>query len=119
MRRAVWGMFCADDAGNVSKSAEGLAQMMAVIVTVFEAAGLTVSEKKTETVFFEHQTTQPSSHRSSSKLQARGIYRQPSSYAQAVLAVSTKTLTSRSKSTDGSVSCGHASKGSARSCMIG
>ena len=30
------------------KSAEGLAKIMTVIVTVFEAAGLTVSEKKTE-----------------------------------------------------------------------
>ena len=43
-------MLCADDAGNVYKSAEGLAKMMTVIVTVFEAAGLTVSEKKTETM---------------------------------------------------------------------
>ena len=34
----------------VSKSAEGLAKMMTVILTVFEAAGLTVSEKKTETM---------------------------------------------------------------------
>ena len=32
------------------KSAEGLAKMMTVIVTVFEAAGLTVSAKKTETM---------------------------------------------------------------------
>ena len=32
------------------KSAEGLAKMMTVIVTVFEAAGLTVSEKETETM---------------------------------------------------------------------
>ena len=32
------------------KSAEGLAKMMTVIVTVFEPAGLTVSEKKTETM---------------------------------------------------------------------
>ena len=32
------------------KSAEGLAKMMTVIVAVFEAAGLTVSEKKTETM---------------------------------------------------------------------
>ncbi|MEP3868643.1 MAG: hypothetical protein ABJM32_09625, partial [Parasphingorhabdus sp.] len=31
-------------------SAEGLARMMTVIVTVFEAVGLTVSEKKTETM---------------------------------------------------------------------
>ena len=50
VRRAVWGMLYADDAGIVSKSAEGLAKMMTVIVTVFEAAGLTVSAKKTETM---------------------------------------------------------------------
>ena len=37
-----------DNAGIVSKSAEGLAKMMTVTVTVFEAAGLTVSEKITE-----------------------------------------------------------------------
>ena len=49
VRRAVWGMLYADDAGIVSKSAEGLAKMMTVIVTFFEAAGLTVS-KKTETI---------------------------------------------------------------------
>ena len=46
VRRAVSGMLYADDAGIDSKSAEGLAKMMTVIVTVFEAAGLTVSEKK-------------------------------------------------------------------------
>ena len=45
VRRSVWGMLYADDAGIVSRSAEGLAKMMTVIVTVFEAAGLTVSEK--------------------------------------------------------------------------
>ena len=39
---AVRGMPYADDAGIVSKSSEGLAKMMTVIVTVFEAAGLTV-----------------------------------------------------------------------------
>ena len=50
VRRAVWGMLYVDDAGIVSKSVEGLAKMMTVIVTVFEAAGLTVSEKKTETM---------------------------------------------------------------------
>ena len=47
-RRAVWGMLYADDAGIVSKSAEGLAKLMTVIVTVFEAAGLTVLENKTD-----------------------------------------------------------------------
>ena len=45
VRRAVWGMLYADDAGIVSKSAESLAKMMTIIVAVFEAAGLTVSEK--------------------------------------------------------------------------
>ena len=43
VRRAVWGMLYANDAGIASKSPEGLAKMMTVIVTVFEAAGLTVS----------------------------------------------------------------------------
>ena len=50
VRRAIWGMLYADDAGIASRSSEGLAKMMTVIVTVFEAAGLTVSEKKTETM---------------------------------------------------------------------
>ena len=43
-------MLYAGDAGIVSKLAEGLAKMRTVIVTVFEAAGLTVSERKTETM---------------------------------------------------------------------
>ena len=43
--RAVRGMLYADDAEIVLKSADGLAKMMTVIVTVFEAAGLTVSKK--------------------------------------------------------------------------
>ena len=34
-RRAVWGMFYADDAGVVSRSQEGLARMMTTIVEVF------------------------------------------------------------------------------------
>ena len=58
VRRAVWGTLYADDSGIVSKSAEGLAKMT-VIVTVFETAGLTVSENKTKTVLLQipHQTT--------------------------------------------------------------
>ena len=43
-------MLYADDAGIVSKSAEGLAKILTVIVTGFEAAGLAVSEKKAETM---------------------------------------------------------------------
>ena len=50
VRRAVWGMLYADDAGIVSRSSAGLARMMTVIVEVFGAFGLTVSEKKTETL---------------------------------------------------------------------
>ena len=48
VRKAVWGMLCADDAGIVSKSAEGLSKRMTVVVVVFKAAGLAVSEKKTD-----------------------------------------------------------------------
>ena len=62
VRRAVWGMLYADDAGIASKSAEGLARMMTVIETVFEAAGLTVSEKKTETMLLR---TPDQAHRTS------------------------------------------------------
>ena len=39
-------MIHADDVGLVSKSTESLAKMIAVIVNVFEAAGLTVLEKE-------------------------------------------------------------------------
>ena len=34
-RKAVWGMLYADDAGVVSRAAEGLARMMTVVVEVF------------------------------------------------------------------------------------
>ncbi|CAB1116848.1 unnamed protein product [Ectocarpus sp. CCAP 1310/34] len=39
VRRAVWGMLYADDAGVVSRSAEGLARMMTTIVEVFGSSG--------------------------------------------------------------------------------
>ena len=50
VRRAVWVMLYANDAGIVSRSPAGLARVMTVIVEVFGAFGLTVSEKKTETL---------------------------------------------------------------------
>ena len=50
MRRAVWGMLYANDGCIVSRSPRGLELMMAVIVKVCGAFGLTVSEKKTETI---------------------------------------------------------------------
>ena len=49
-RREVWRMLYADDAGVVSRSQEGLTRMMTMIVEAFGAFGLTVSEKKTETL---------------------------------------------------------------------
>ena len=45
VRRAVWGMLYADDACIVSRSPQGLERMMATLVDVFGAFGLTVSEK--------------------------------------------------------------------------
>ena len=48
VRRAVWGMLYADDAGVVSTSPRGLTRMMGVIVVTCQEFGLTVSEKKTE-----------------------------------------------------------------------
>ena len=80
VRRAAWGMLYADDAGIVSKSAEGLAKMMTVIVTVFEAAGLTVSEKKTETMLLRTSDQTPPANPLIIEAQARGIDRRPSSY---------------------------------------
>ena len=51
-----------NDAGIVSKSAEGLAKMMTVIVTAFEAAGLAISDTKTGTTLLrttDHPTLAP------------------------------------------------------------
>ena len=48
VRRSVWGMLYADDAGVVSRSPCGLARMTTVTVVVCQEFGLTVSENKTE-----------------------------------------------------------------------
>ena len=50
VRRTVRGMLYADDACIVSRSPQGLAKMMEVIVEVCRAFALTVSMKKTETM---------------------------------------------------------------------
>ena len=47
----LWGMLYADDAGVVSQSPEQLRKMMGVIVVVYAAFGLTVSEAETEIMF--------------------------------------------------------------------
>ena len=46
VRRAAWGMLYADDACIVSRSPQGLAKMMKVIVEVCRTFALTVSAKK-------------------------------------------------------------------------
>ena len=50
VRRAVWGMLYADDACIVSRSPQGLAKMMEVIVEVCRVFALTLLAKKTETM---------------------------------------------------------------------
>ena len=52
-------MLYADGARIMSKLAEGLAKMMTVFVTDFEAAGLTVAEKKTETMLLRTPDQEP------------------------------------------------------------
>ena len=50
VRRAVWGMLYADDTCIVSRSPQGLAKMVEVIVEVCRPFALTASAKKTETM---------------------------------------------------------------------
>ena len=82
VRRAVWGMLYADDAGVVSRSAEGLAKMMTVIVTVFEAASLTVSEN-TETMLLRTPDQAPCA--SPLVIEAAGQRYRPVSYTHLTL----------------------------------
>ena len=53
------GVLYADDAGIVSRSQEGLTRMMTLIVEVFGAFDLTVSEKKAETLLVRAPEKQP------------------------------------------------------------
>ena len=57
VRRAVWGMIYAGDACIVSRSPQGLAKMMEVIVEVCRAFALTVSAKETKAMFMPPQRT--------------------------------------------------------------
>ena len=50
----LWGMLYADDAGVVSGSPEQLRNMVGVIVVVYAAFGLTVSEVVVVVVVFSH-----------------------------------------------------------------
>ena len=77
VRRAVWGMLYADDAFEVSRSPQGLAKMMEVIVEVCRAFALTVSAKKTETMCMPP----PRTPRTMVRIEAAGqIYKQVQSF---------------------------------------
>ena len=77
VRRAVWGMLYADDACIVSRSPQGLAKMMEVIVEVCRAFGLAVSAKKTETMCMPP----PRTPRTMVRIEAVGqIYKQVQSF---------------------------------------
>ena len=73
----LWGMLYADDACIVSRSPQGLAKMMEVIVEVCRAFTLTVSAKKTETMCIPP----PRTPRTMVQIEAAGqIYKQVQSF---------------------------------------
>ena len=69
VRRAVWGMLYADDAGVVSTSPRGLTRIMDVIVVACQDFGLTVSEKKTEAM---HLWSHPNTASKALRIEAAG-----------------------------------------------
>ena len=70
VRRAVWGMLYADDAGVVSTSPRGLTTMMMdVIIVACQKFGLTVSEKKTEAM---HLWSHPNTASNTLRIEAAG-----------------------------------------------
>ena len=77
VRRTAWGMLYADGACVVSRSPQGLAKMMEVIVEVCQAFALTVSAKKTETMCMPP----PRTPRMMVRIEAAGqIYKQVQSF---------------------------------------
>ena len=74
---AVWGILHADDACIISRSPQGLAKIMEVIVEVCRAFALTVSAKKTETMCMPP----PRTPRTMVRVEAAGqIYKQVQSF---------------------------------------
>ena len=59
-----------------SRSADGLAKMVTVLVTVFEAAGFTVRKRRLRPCRYINGTLHPGLHCSSSNQRHRGINRQ-------------------------------------------
>ena len=77
VRRAVWGILYADDACIASRSPQGFAKMMEVIVEVCQAFALTVSAKKTDTMCMPP----PRTPRTMVRIEAAGqIYKQVQSF---------------------------------------
>ena len=79
VRRAKWGILYADDACIVSRSPQGLAKMMEVIVEVRQVFALTLLAKKTETMCM----SPPRTPRTMVRIEAAGqIYKpvQPLTY---------------------------------------
>lgn len=56
VRMAVWGMLYVNDAGFTSRSPKGPARIMTVIVVMLATYGLTMSEKKMETLLMRRPT---------------------------------------------------------------
>ena len=69
VRRVVWEMMYADDAGAVLTSPRGLTRMMDVIVVAYQEFVLTVSEKNTETM---HLWSHPSAASNALRIEAAG-----------------------------------------------
>ena len=110
VRRAVWGMLYADDACIVSRSPQGLAKMMEVIVEVCRAFALTVSAKKTETMCMPP----PHTPRTMVQVEAAGqTYKQVQSftYVRGTVTEIQESRTCPLKSPDGPAHAGRASGG--------
>ena len=89
VRRAVWGMLYADYAGVVSTSPRGLTRMMGVIVVTCQEFGLTVSEKKTETM---HLWSHPHTASNALRIEAAGQrYKQTTEFVYLGGAISEST----------------------------
>ena len=94
VRRAVWGMLYADDAGVVSTSPRGLTRMMDVIVLACQEFGLTVRRKRLRQCICGRIPTQRRT-RCELRQQANGINRRPSLCTLVVLSARVLTLIPR------------------------
>ena len=110
-------------AGVVSRSQEGLARMMTTIVEVFGEFGLTVSEKKTETLLMRAPEKQPKKGGSPPPplvIEAAGQkYAQTTQFRYLGGLVNEDGELTQERSTTGAEQRGHASGGSPGSSSTG